>query len=78
MVGEIVDDLDAVDLAAQFLAAGDALEVLQPGADFLGGEAGEGGGGGGHRGVAHIELAGHAQRVGDAAERERTAVCARS
>ena len=77
MVGEVVDDLDAVDLAAEFLAAGDAVEGFEPGADFIGGEAGEAGGGGGHGGVADVELAGHAHRVGHAAEGERTAVRSR-
>ena len=66
VVGEVVDDLDAVDLAAEFLAAGDAVEGFEPGADFIGGESGEGGGGGGHGGVADVELAGHAH-----ASRER-------
>ena len=36
VVGEVVDDLDAVDLAAEFLAAGDAFEGFEPGADFIG------------------------------------------
>ena len=74
VVGEIVDDLDAVDLALELLAAGHAVEGLEPGADFIGREAGEGCGGGGHGCVADVELAGHAQRVSRAAECERTTV----
>jgi hypothetical protein len=35
VVREVVDHLDAVGLAAEFLAAGDAVEGLKPGADFI-------------------------------------------
>ena len=63
VVGEVVDDLDAVYLALQFLAAGDAFEGLQALADLLGGEAGEPGGRNCHGGIADVELAGHRHGV---------------
>ncbi len=74
MMGEIVDDLDAVDLALEFLAAGDTFEGFQPVADFIGGKPGEGRGGGGHGGVADVELAGHRHRKGHAAQTERAVI----
>ncbi len=75
VVGEVIDDLDAVDLTTQFLAACDAFEGFQALADLTGCQSGERGRRHRHGGVADVELAGHADRVAFAAEVERTTIC---
>ena len=76
VVGEVVYHGDAVDGAADFLAAGHALERGEGGADLLRREACEAGGAGGHGGVANVEVAYHGDAVGLAVEGEVAAVCA--
>ena len=56
VVTEVVDDRDAVDCATNFLAAADALEGCQRGADFFDWNAVVVGCRGGHGGVADIEV----------------------
>ena len=56
MVSEIVDDRDAAHDSANFLAAANALESGEGGADGLGRDAVVVSCGGGHGGIADIEV----------------------
>ena len=72
-MAEVVDDLDATDLAPHFLTAGDAREGFEAGANGGIIKSGKASSGDGHRSIAHVELTIHGhQEIGAAQLEVRT------